>query len=328
MDFEDEPYMRLYQRDTKTWLRWRWEGQTVFVLTSRKLDRAGVLDDVTDPVTDVALITGLPEEVVSVGLERVLKSGTFEIRGGRLVAPRYVEAQTAVKSNRLRSAELRKRRRDRARTGDGNDEVVPPDVGVTRDSKSEPSVTDETRSVTPEPAPVSEPTRRTTRHNAATRGATPSLAYPSLAYPNQTPRPPDEPPKISGSTSSPSGRKRTKAPRARTLCPTDLQPDETTAAEAWKLGFTDELLARTVTEFINWWRGDGRLKADWQATLRNRLLTEAERRALKPRKPRDAQWLAERERYQEQRRLALGDPPKKPVPLGADFEKQIAGIIA
>lgn len=323
MNFEDEPYVRIYQRDTKTWLRWRWEGQTVFALTSRKLDRAGMLDDVTDPVADVALITGLPEEVVRIGLERVLATGTFELRGGRLIAPRYVEAQTAIKSDKLRSAELRKRRRDWARAGTDDDEVVPPEDSVTRATESGSSVTLASQPVMPVTPPVSEPSRGTTTHHGPSRGVTPSLAYPSLALPNGSPKPPSE----SASTSSASGHKRSKAPRARSLCPTDLKPDETTAAEAWKLGFNDELLERTVAEFINWWRGDGRLKADWQATLRNRLSSEAERRGLRPRKPRDAKWLAEQAHYQEQRRLAL-DPPKNPVQLGADFERQLRGILA
>lgn len=323
MNFEDEPYVRIYQRDTKTWLRWRWEGQTVFVLTSRKLDRAGMLDDITDPVSDVALLTGLPEEVVRVGLERVLASGTFELRAGRLVAPRYVEAQTAIKSDKLRSAELRKRRRDWARAGMDDEQVVPLEAGVTPNTESAETVTDESSAVISAPPPVAAPTRDITTSHGPSRGVTPSLAYPSLALPNGSPKPPDE----SGSTSSASGRKRSKAPRGRTLCPTDLQPDETTAAEAWTLGFNDELLARTVTDFINWWRGDGRLKADWQATLRNRLSVVAEQRGLKPRKPRDAKWHAERAQYEQQRRLAL-DPAPHHVPLGADFEAQLRGIVA
>lgn len=116
MNFEDEHYVRIYTRDTKTWLRWGWEGQCVFMATMRKLDKAGILD-VDDPIEDVALVTGLPVEIVTAGLPRVLRSGTFEVRNGRLVCPRYIEGQTAAKSDAQRMREHRERRRAEARGG-------------------------------------------------------------------------------------------------------------------------------------------------------------------------------------------------------------------
>lgn len=114
MNFEDEHYIRIYTRDTKTWLRWGWEGQTVFVLTMRRLDKAGIVD-VDDPVEDVALLTGLPVDVVRIGFARVLASKTFEVRAGKLIAPRYIEGQTAAKSDTQRQRESRERRRASAR---------------------------------------------------------------------------------------------------------------------------------------------------------------------------------------------------------------------
>lgn len=115
MNFEDEHYVRIYTRDTKTWKRWGWEAQTVFMHVMRKLDKAGVLDDIDDPVPDVALMTGLPESVVEVGLPKILKSGTLEINGTALVAPKYIEAQTAAKSDAQRQRERREKRRAEAR---------------------------------------------------------------------------------------------------------------------------------------------------------------------------------------------------------------------
>lgn len=115
MNFEDEHYVRIYTRDTKTWKRWGWEGQTVFMHVMRKLDKAGVMDDIDDPVPDVALMTGLPESVVEVGLPKVLGSGALEINGTALVAPKYIEAQTAAKSDAQRQRERREKRRAEAR---------------------------------------------------------------------------------------------------------------------------------------------------------------------------------------------------------------------
>ncbi len=115
MNFEDEHYVRAYTRDTKTWLRWGWEGQCVFLLVLRKLDKAGVLDDIDDPVEDIALLTGLPGEVVEIGLPKVLKSGALELVGSVLICPRYIEGQTARKSDAARAKESRQRRSNAAR---------------------------------------------------------------------------------------------------------------------------------------------------------------------------------------------------------------------
>lgn len=123
MNFSDEHYVRIYTRDTKTWLRWGWEGQCVFMFVMRKVDKSGVIDDIDDPVVDVSLITGLPEEVVAVGLPKVVKSGAIEITDGHLVVPKYIDAQTATKSDRQRARERRERRRD---------SVTKRDPGVTK----------------------------------------------------------------------------------------------------------------------------------------------------------------------------------------------------
>ena len=249
MNFEDEPYVRLYQRDTKTWLRWGWEGQCVFVLTSRKLDRAGMLDDITDPVADVGLITGLPESVVRVGLERVLASGTFEIHGGRLIAPRYVEAQTATKSDKLRSSELRKRRRDQARFDSAGPPADDADDAVTQNGESREPVTEPTRAVAPASRSVSEPSRVITERHAPSRSVTPSLADPSLAYPNGSPLPPSG---VTPSTTEPERGKRRKLTASKTPCPLDLKPDPTTASLAWELGFTDQHRDAETSKCIDW----------------------------------------------------------------------------
>jgi hypothetical protein len=324
MNFEDEPYVRIYIRDTKTWLRLGWEGQSVFCLLWRKLDRAGVLDDVTDPVADVALITRMPEDVVRVGIERMLQLGVVEHRGSRLVGPRYVEAQTAIKSDRLRSAELRKRRRDLARSGDSDtpldDEVGPVEDAVTLSTPEPIGVSPPSRPVASETRAVSQPTRGLTSGHAASRAVTPSLADPSLADQDPPLPPTSEPPAQTASTGS-AGRGKRSKPRARSQCPADLKPDPTSASTAWELGFTQALLDRTVAEFIDYWRGRGDLGADWQATLRNRLRREAERLALKPRKPRDASWA----RYQQQLRKA-NEPIPDAVPPPAGFDAAIGGL--
>jgi hypothetical protein len=82
----------------------------------RKVDRAGVLDDITDPVEDLSLITGMPEEHVSVGLEKLIQRKVVVITDGNLLIPNFIEAQESSKSDRQRQRESRERRRRIART--------------------------------------------------------------------------------------------------------------------------------------------------------------------------------------------------------------------
>jgi hypothetical protein len=87
-------------------------------------------------------------------------------------------------------------------------------------------------------------------------------------------------PQIASTSSAAVGKSR--KPRARTQCPNDFQPNASTLAEATSLGFKPELEQRTRREFVTWWRGDGRLKADWQATYVNWLIKTATKLGLKP----------------------------------------------
>lgn len=110
MEFSDESYVRLFVRDTKTWLRLGFEGQCVLMFTLRKLDRAGVLDGMEEPAEDLALMTGVPLAIVSVGLTRLLERGVFVLMGTSITMPNYVKAQNCRQSDKLRQQESRLRR--------------------------------------------------------------------------------------------------------------------------------------------------------------------------------------------------------------------------
>jgi hypothetical protein len=160
MNFEDESYIRLYTRDTPTWLRLGFEGQAVLALLLRKVDRAGVLDGVDNPVADVALVLGAPLPFVEAAMPRLLLLGTAVHREGRLILPRFVEAQSATKSDKTRARDSRARRRDFGR-------VVELALPVTvRD----------------------EPSRQPSPRHAPSQSVTPSLALPSSAQPSLTER--------------------------------------------------------------------------------------------------------------------------------------------
>ncbi len=131
MDWSNEAYARLYVRDTKTWILLGWEGQCVLALLLRKLDRAGVLADVfTADDLAVMLANGMPVDIVSRGLDRLILREVVEVTEVGLVMPNYLAAQESAKTDRQRQFESRERRRDQSRN------VTEPSRNVTPESRN------------------------------------------------------------------------------------------------------------------------------------------------------------------------------------------------
>lgn len=145
MRWEDEQYVKLYTRDTLTWMSWGWQARTVFLHLIRKVDHAGLLEcEGFDPSKAVALIVGLPEEVVSPGLAELAKSGTVEIGPGCVVIPKFVEAQEARKTDKARKRDQRQRDRDKARSQPSK--ILAESHAVTRGHAASHGVTQEAES--------------------------------------------------------------------------------------------------------------------------------------------------------------------------------------
>lgn len=113
MDFANERYVRIYTRDTLTWKRMRFEGQTVFMHVARKLDRSGTLDlDDLEPAEAIFVITGVPMEFVEAGLAHLLRLDVFRVEDGRLYAPNWLAAQEAKATASARQQRYRDRQRE------------------------------------------------------------------------------------------------------------------------------------------------------------------------------------------------------------------------
>lgn len=142
MNFADEDYVRYYTRETVSWRALGWEGQTVLALMLHgKFDRSGVFEcDGHTPSHAVTLVTGLPAEVVEVGLKRLLEAGTWVHNDGRLVWPNYIEGQTCRRTDRARQEESRRNRRDSS-LGDNGDDSHTRIRTVTRGHTASPPVT-------------------------------------------------------------------------------------------------------------------------------------------------------------------------------------------
>lgn len=112
MDWSNERYVRFYTRDTDDWLVLSWQARTVFALMLRKVDRSGFLATKRGEI-GVAAQTGLPIEVVSVGLPDLLRDGSVTICDEGYLMPNYIEAQEAPQSDAQRAKDMRERRRAR-----------------------------------------------------------------------------------------------------------------------------------------------------------------------------------------------------------------------
>lgn len=115
MRWDDEPYVRLYRRETPEWCLLSWQARALFHELLKRVDMAGLLMVGKSGLRGLAGLVRMPLEVVRDamhGEDGLLADGcVLEVEGGYLI-PNYVEAQQAKQSDRVRKAE--QRARDRA----------------------------------------------------------------------------------------------------------------------------------------------------------------------------------------------------------------------
>lgn len=116
MDWENEPYVRLYTRETIADLALSWEAEAVWHKLMKKLDRAGCLDLGRTGFRGLAGLLRIPLRVVEPAMDELLVDGRVEVSedGVTLVAPNFMEAQEAKSSDRQRQRDSRARRRAKA----------------------------------------------------------------------------------------------------------------------------------------------------------------------------------------------------------------------
>src|SRR5262245_48785091 len=108
MDFANEPYVRVYRRDSQTWRRLGFEGQGCLMFLLRRTNLAGAIElEGFEPWQAAVSFCGVPEAVARVGLERLQAEGCVTVADGRLAFPRYAEAQEAPASMAERQRESR-----------------------------------------------------------------------------------------------------------------------------------------------------------------------------------------------------------------------------
>jgi hypothetical protein len=251
MNFEDEPYVRLYTTDTASWSLLGWEGQTVLMHMLRgRFDRAGVFDcGRHEPSRAVTGVTRLPPEIVERGLAALLNEGTWVVNGNLLVWPNFVHAQTCARSDRLRQAESRKNRRNSALA------VIEVESQNVTDCHDE---------------------------SQWSRSVTLSSSSPSLAEPSRAEQ--ESAPEARNASARPDEQATWDGSERETLCPLDLGtraaalkiPEQ--LAESLKVDL--ESVQESIREFVGYWTigaGMGQKRRHWMRKLREHVRKAAGR---------------------------------------------------
>lgn len=188
MNWCDEKYVKLYTRDTLTWLSLSWEARALLALLLRKVDGAGLMEvGNLEAAHAVALQLVMPTDVVRRALTELVAIGTVtEVRGGILIA-NFVEAQEATKTEARKKKDQRQRVADQRRLAQVVESVeahVPQCPAVSRDVPECPPPAQPTTTASPaQPSPAHhQPTR--------VRGGEKKL---KKASPTPEPKPPATP---------------------------------------------------------------------------------------------------------------------------------------
>lgn len=234
MNFEDEPYVRVYKRKTVTTKLIGWEGRAVLHAMMLEVDRAGVFDLSGEQPTDaIAALTEIPIDVCRVGLGRLIERGVVEHVGDHLVLPRFVMGQSAAQSDRVRQAESRALRSALARG-------IAPSTVTVRDETSQP----------------------VTECHVRSHGVT--VGHSELSLAKQIRSEEEIPPTPQGASTTKQPKPKSERKTAQPP-PEDFEPDEATIACASETGRDwrkDWLACR------DWHIAKGEKKVDYQATLR------------------------------------------------------------
>lgn len=134
MEWCDEPWVKLYRRDTADWLLLSWRARGLFYSLLRVVNRAGVLELGRTGKRAVAVLLGAGgdwKEIVE-ALDELIADGCVQVNGASLVIPNFVEAQEATQSDKARAKASRQRRRDAAiAAGAAGDAVTKRDADIT-----------------------------------------------------------------------------------------------------------------------------------------------------------------------------------------------------
>ncbi len=112
MDWSNEPYVKVYTRETDDDRALSWEARAVWDRLLLKLDRSGLFETKRGP-RGVAAAVLIPADIVLRVLPELLTDGRIREVPAGYFAPNFIPAQESSKSDKLRQKDARDRRRSR-----------------------------------------------------------------------------------------------------------------------------------------------------------------------------------------------------------------------
>jgi hypothetical protein len=116
VNWGDERYVKIFTRDTDSWLVWSWETRSLWCLLLRKVDRSGVIET-RRGAKGIAAIVQMPLDVVERCLRELLDDGCLVADERGFLVPNYIDAQETPQSDAQRQRTSRERRRDQIKSG-------------------------------------------------------------------------------------------------------------------------------------------------------------------------------------------------------------------
>lgn len=113
MDWANEPYVRLYTRETTDDVELSWDAISLWRALLCKFDRSGLME-ARNGWTSVAKAVRCDLKMAEAAGAELVKDGRVRLVKGGIYAPNFVSAQTASKSDKVRQRESRDNRRARA----------------------------------------------------------------------------------------------------------------------------------------------------------------------------------------------------------------------
>lgn len=151
MDFANERWVKLYTRDTASWVALSWPARNLLIQLLRKVDRAGCIDLGRVGMRALAGMLGAADHRAEIesSLRELVEDGAVELvdDGARLVIPNFVAAQ----ETRMSASARAKLSRDKKKAGLP---VTKRDASVTKrdGEEAQPTVTKRDATVTPRDA--------------------------------------------------------------------------------------------------------------------------------------------------------------------------------
>jgi hypothetical protein len=131
MRWEDEQFVKVYTRNTATWLALSFDAQSLLLHLLRIVDRAGILTLGKHGRRAVAILLGAQQhwEIrLAPALAELEADGCVQVSGDTLVIPKFREAQEARQSERARKTAQRERDRAAAVAGGFGGSVTGADI--------------------------------------------------------------------------------------------------------------------------------------------------------------------------------------------------------